>query len=139
MKYLLQILILTSYIWSFGQDVTDATRLNELSYMKEATKVNCDSIEESSLAVRVCLNLKFQKVDSMMNAKLSLYIDTIENDSIKSKILQFHQQWVANRRLQSEVISKGKRGHYLGISYLDCMVNLTERKLEEYRYLLRED
>ena len=93
-----------------AQKSPDAIRLLELEYMKQAWKVDCNQIE-TSFAVRVCLNLKFQKTDSIMNMKYGEYLLTIENDSIRNLIERYQSKWIERRRLQSEIYSSGYKSH----------------------------
>ena len=121
---------------AFGQDHSDAERLSQLSYMQFSDRINCDSMNGTTLEHRVCLNLEFQKVDSIMNEKYIVHLKSIKNDSLKSEVISFHNKWISHRRLQSELYSEGYRGHMLGIAYLSCMVNLTKRRIEEIEFLL---
>ena len=123
----------------FAQEPSDAERLANLSYMKYAEKVNCDSMSGTNLEHRVCLNLEFQRVDSILNTRFDNFIVDIENDSTKLQLIDFQQSWIVNRRRQSEVKSKGYRGHFLGIVYLDCMVKTTKMRIEELEYLMGMD
>ena len=132
-QILIGILICSNVI---AQDITDAERLAKLSYMKGADKTNCDSTSGSNIEHRICLNIEFQRLDSILNVRYDSLLKSIENDSIKNGITKFHKAWVENRRIQSELISDGLQGHSLGIYYLDCMVSTTNRRIEEIEYLL---
>jgi len=124
---------------ALGQDQTDAERLSQLSYMQYADGINCDSTSGSNLEHRICLNLEFQKVDSILNNRFSVFLQTLENDSLKFEIESFQKQWIKERQLQSKIKSEGWRAHMFGIIYLDCMVNLTKRRIEEIEFLSGED
>ena len=122
----------------FSQDSSDAERLRQMDYMKLAEKIDCDSTSGSDLEHRICLNLEFQELDSIMNNNFRELLQRTENDSIKIKLREYQLTWVNNRRLQSELISEGYRGHMLGIIYLHCMVEATRsrnKELEEILYL----
>ncbi len=122
-----------------GQDTTDVAQLKTMKYLEYANRVNCDSTSGSNLEHRICLNLEFQRIDSIMNLRLVSVLKSIENDSIKTEVIKFHEIWVKNRRFQSKFISNGMNGHMLGIYYLDCMVTTTNRRIEELEYLLRNE
>lgn len=123
----------------YSQDTLDVYRLKNLSYMNSVSTVDCGKEDASSLEVKICLNLKFQEVDASMNHLLVTYLSTIVEDSVKTKILVFHDKWLENRRFQSKLISEGVNGHYLGIYYLDCMNATTQRRIDELNYLLRNE
>ena len=59
-----------------SQDTTDVSRLKKMEYLKYTDWVNCDS-SETNLDIRICLNLEFQKVDSIMNSKLVLVLKSV--------------------------------------------------------------
>lgn len=122
----------------YGQDTSDVQRLKQMSYMEYAGKINCDSTSGSNLEHRICLNLAFQELDSIMNNNFIQLLKRAANDTIKNKLREYQLIWVANRRLQSEILSEGYRGHLLGITYLHCMVETTRsrnRELEEILYI----
>lgn len=121
----------------FSQNTEDVERLSKLKYMEFAERINCDSTDGTSYETRVCLNLEFQRVDSILNTRLVEYLNSIEVDSTKTRFIDYHNEWVEYRRFQSKHISKGLRGHSLGIYYLDCMVRLTNGKIEELEYLMK--
>ncbi|WP_170853650.1 lysozyme inhibitor LprI family protein [Lishizhenia tianjinensis] len=79
--------------------------------MQYANKIDCDSTSGSNLEHRICLNLEFQELDSLMNNNFRELLQRTENDSIKSKLSDYQLTWVNNRRLQSELISGGYTGH----------------------------
>ena len=119
-----------------AQDVSDAERLSKMSYMQFADRVNCDSIM-SSLEQRICLNLAFQELDSIVEIRFDSLLEVVENDSLKIELIDYQKMWGKNRHNQSVIISKGFRGHMLGIVYLSAMVNITRRRIEEIEYLIR--
>lgn len=136
MKFLLIPLALTFSLIAFSQDTTDVYRLKNLSYMKYADKVKCKGDANSNLEIRVCLNLEFQKVDAVMNKKFNLLLEKIETDSTRQRQKEFHQNWIEERRFQAKFVSEGMRGHLLGIVYLNCMVRMTNRRIEDIDFLL---
>jgi len=136
MKTVLQILfglVLSSYIQA--QDISDAERLSKMSYMKYADGMNCDSVM-SNLEQRVCLNLEFQELDSIVNLKFDFFLTIVKNDSLKIKLKNYQKMWIKNRHHQSVVVSEGFRGHMLGITYLSRMIDATRRRIGEIEYLM---
>jgi uncharacterized protein YecT (DUF1311 family) len=99
--------------------------------MKYAKRTDCNSTMGTTLEDRICLNLKFQQTDSIMNVKLKKMLHTIANDTIKT----YQNAWVHHRRMKSEIVSEGYRGHMLGIIYLGCMVETTMQRIKEIEEL----
>lgn len=119
-----------------GQYHSDALRLSKMEYMKYAQRMDCQGENNSSLEHRICLNLEFQQVDSLLNVKFKELCSAIKELSVKNQIIQYHESWIDYRRLQSKIVSKGYRGHMLGIIYLANMVQMTEQRLENVKFLL---
>ena len=135
MKLALCFLVCMNSLVALGQDVSDVMRLKDLGYMKLADKVECKNTMGSTLEDRICLNLEFQKVDSIMNVKLTNFLTTVHNDTIRNTINTYQKSWIAHRRIKSKMISEGYRGHMLGIIYLGCMVETTMQRIKEINYL----
>lgn len=131
------LILFTFFIYNitFSQRTEDVERLRKLSYLKYAKNIDCNNKEGFALEHRICLNLKFQRVDSILNNKVDAFIKVIEKDSIKTKWLKHHNNWIINRRLQSEMVSEGFNGHMLGIYYLNCMITISEFKIKEIEFL----
>ena len=53
----------------FSQTQSDAERLANLDYMKRAEEVNCEQATGTSVEQKICLNLEFQKADSLLNKR----------------------------------------------------------------------
>lgn len=132
-----QIVVLLSILCSsvFGQDETDAERLASMSYMKYSSTVNCDSTSGTNLEHKICLNLEFQRVDSILNHRFDLLVSDIENDSIREQLMSFQKHWAKNRRMQSVLVTEGLGGHSAGIYYLRSMIKSTELRIEELENL----
>lgn len=139
MKAPLLLYYLFCAVFIIAQDNSDAVRLKNMSYMRLAGSVSCDDHANSMLEQRICLNLEFQSVDSIMNLKFTALLAKFEEESVQTELKAFQKAWVENRRLQSKLVSTGYRGHMLGIYYLDCMVKTTNRRIEEIEYLLRTE
>lgn len=116
----------------------DAKRLAAMAYMENTGPVDCDEIM-SNREARICYNLKFQRTDSILNAKLNDYLSTYSDDSLKEQFLSHHRNWIEYRRFQSEMYSKGNRGHFLGIRYLGAMTELSRLKIKELSVLMDEE
>lgn len=137
MKNIFSLIIGLSFgVALFAQDYSDSERLAKMEYLKYADRINCDSSNHSNLEHRICLNLEFQKLDSTMNVRFNSLLKKVKEDSIKRQFIDFQKSWEDHRRLQSEWIARGSRGHLLGIYYLSGMVNSTKKRIEEIEYLM---
>jgi len=119
-----------------AQDTSDVQRLREMHYMSLAGDIDCDNTTGTNIEHRICLNLEFQKLDSIMNMTFLKLLARTDNDSIKVKLRENQLSIVNNRRLQSEIISDGYTGHTLGIIYLNCMVESTRSRISELEKIL---
>jgi len=128
------ILLIFLIVTSCSSTETDSERLSKLKYMGIADGLGCSNQNGTTLKERICLNLKFQKVDSIINQLLDSLHSVLP--TAKYTILKDDQEkWIISRRKQSEKASEGFRGHMLGIFYLQKMINLTEERIEYlYRY-----
>ncbi len=131
-------LFLLSTQFSFAQDSTDAIRLRSLRYMQSANPAHCLDEETTGIPIfiRTCLNFEFQRVDSILNKRVLSYLATIEADSSKQQFQKHHQNWINYRRFQSSIVVRGLQGNALGIRYLDCMVQMTKKRIEEIAYFI---
>ena len=116
----------------------DAKRLSQLSYMEKAHQVDCDSMMGTNFESRICLNLEFQRVDSILNVRFQSFVDRVEQIRLQEEFIDYHKTWIEHRRLISETRSDGYRGHMLGISYLASMIASTKARIEELEHFLRE-
>lgn len=132
MRLLLLLLYLTICASLFGQDTSDASRLRMMSYMKLADKVDCDSQKRSSLEQRICINLEFQKEDSIMNALITLKLSSL-SDSLQDALQQEQANWILERKKISEEDAKGYSGNMLVIMYLQSMVDIMRKRIEVVR------
>ncbi len=139
MKLLMVFFLIFSSQLAMGQDNSDAKRLGRLEYMKDKHLIDCDNSTGTSLESRICLNLEFQKLDSIMNVRFVELLDYSVGDSIKTRFKSFQKAWVENRRLQSMLMSEGYSGHMLGIVYLHCMNAATRSRIQELEAILREE
>lgn len=136
MRFLTLLVLLFISSSAHAQDTSDVTRIKNLSYMKLAYEVNCDSTSGSNLEDRICLNLKFQQLDSVMNLLFKQLLGFTSSDSLKKTLINNQLVWVANRRIQSEIVSEGFTGNSSGIIYLSCMNTSTESRIRELEFIV---
>ena len=122
----------------FSQTQSDAERLSRLEYMKHSKDVDCNKTNGTSIEQKTCLNLEFQKTDSLLNSQYEKLLNKIKEDPLKDSIIQFQNRWVLNRRIQAKLVSRGLDGHALGIQYLQSMVQTTKSRTEEIKGLLEQ-
>jgi len=137
MRVYLLLLCLLGTSTLLSQYHSDALRLSKMEYMKYAGRTDCNGDFNSSLEHRICLNLEFQKVDSLLNVNFKKVCEAIDEPSVKNQIIEYHESWIDYRRLQAKLVSKGYRGHMLGIVYLGSMVEMTKRRSQDLNDLIR--
>lgn len=135
-KYYLLTLSLFYTFLGFTQDYSDSKRMKAQPYMQFNYNPKCDSLDGNNAQHKICLNLEFQKIDSIMNNTFIEYLTTIQNDSIKAEIIKFQDIWVNNRRMVSSLKAKGFQGHMLSIYYINSMTFITEKRLEELEFFI---
>lgn len=131
----LTLLLLHTYI-GYNQDYSDSKLMKSQSYMQFDFNPNCDSLDGNNAHHKICLNLEFQKVDSMMNNTFVQYLTFIESESIRSEMINFQNNWVKNRRMVSTIEAEGLQGHMFSIYYISSMIFITEKRLEELEFLI---
>src|SRR5210317_1878584 len=124
------VILTSTLLFSCSSIETDSKRLSKLKYMDIADGVDCSNQNGTTLEERICLNLKFQKVDSILNQGLDSLINDLPYDKA-IKLEDDQVQWITNRREQSEKAAEGLRGHMLGIIYLQKMIDITENSLKD--------
>jgi uncharacterized protein YecT (DUF1311 family) len=124
------VILTSTLLFSCSSIETDSKRLSKLKYMDIADGVDCSNQNGTTLEERICLNLKFQKVDSILNQGLDSLINDLPYDKA-IKLEDDQVQWITNRREQSEKAAEGLRGHMLGIIYLQKMIEITENRIKD--------
>lgn len=113
----------------FAQDTSDASQLRSMEYMRFANRIKCNSQAGSTLDMRICLNLEFQKEDSVLNATFVMKLIPL-SDSLQTVLKQEQASWVLERRSLSKEAAEGFSGHVLGIFYLQSMIDITRKRIE---------
>ena len=108
-----------------------------MKYMQFVKGIDCNNEDISAFEMRICSNLKFQRVDSILNVRFKAFLDSINNDPKKVQQKNIHKTWVEKRRLQSQKNADGYRGHHLGIVYLNTMIEITVKRTVEIENLLK--
>jgi uncharacterized protein YecT (DUF1311 family) len=137
MKKLIVILIVVIFTCpAFAQDFSDSEQMKSQPYMIHADKANCDNMDGNNAEHKICLNLEFQEKDSIMNTHFLDYVKKIENDTVKNTILEYQKVWVTNRRIESSIEAEGYSGHMFSIAYISTMIFITDKRIEELKYLI---
>ena len=84
------ILLIFLIVTSCSSTETDSERLSKLKYMDIADGVDCSNQNGTTLEERICLNQKFQKVDSIINQLLDSLHSVLP--SVKYTILRDNQE-----------------------------------------------
>ena len=129
-------LIFITSLTGFAQDYSDYESMKTQSYMQNNFDPNCDSLDGNNAQHKICLNLEFQNIDSMMNKKYIEYLSTVKIDSVKLNIINFQNAWVKNRKKQSQLKALDYKGHISSIYYISSMCFITKKRLEELEFLI---
>lgn len=114
-----------------SQDTSDVHRLKNLKYMSLSQNVDCNNTSGSNLDHRICLNLEFQELDSVMNKMFVRILNLLDNDSTRIELQRYQLEWVKHRRLHSQILSEGYQGHMLGVRFLYTMIRITRIRIGE--------
>lgn len=87
-RYILILIVGFLYNPVLAQDYSDSESMKYQPYMLYADKADCDNMDGNNAEHKICLNLHFQKLDSIMNSNLLEYVAETENDTIKKSILE---------------------------------------------------
>jgi len=103
-------------------------------YLDFASQVNCDSLTRDNLSARICANLSFQHIDSLLvneyNILLSKY-NTI-NTLLADKFVQSQEIWRELRHWDCNIeSSEFGEASLASISYLDCPKEKTLLRVSE--------
>ena len=123
------LLLITSSL--FGQLTKDSERLSKMDYMQTGVKINCDSTTGSNLEHKICLNIQFQKADSILNLTYLKALKKLDEDSLKNQLKTIQISWVKHRHKQAILASLNSQGHLLGIHYLNYMLIATSNRTTE--------
>ena len=129
-----------AYVFLFSQVNTsklnaqrskDAIRVSNRDYMRFADSVDCDSIEGVSLVEKICLNIEFQRVDSILARRIDTYVSMSDDATERSQKLIYHDIWLENRNFHSASFAKYFDGHYRDIYYFELIILATRKRIEE--------
>jgi uncharacterized protein YecT (DUF1311 family) len=98
-------------------------------------RVDCDSCEGVTPCYRICADLEFIRLDSLMELEFDRLLKAAPNDSTRGRLRDHHQQWIAARRGQCGLLGEGWRDSWRMIFYVDCMNELTRLRTTEIGYL----
>ncbi|NRD21921.1 DUF1311 domain-containing protein [Winogradskyella litoriviva] len=132
-------LLFGSMLFGFSQNTKDVGFIKEQTYLKYSEKVDCNNTSGSNFETRICLNIKLRRVDSIMLSKFDKFVNTVNNDSLKSIFLDYQKNWEAERKSISLLKSDGFKGHVEAIIYMSSMVELTKLRLKAIANILDEE
>ena len=138
------ILTICSSTYIFSQGHID--HIKNQPYLKNFDKSKCDSIIEDAMTGRACLNLAFQKSDSILTDLYNRMIEifqTSELEDIKKKeagFIELQNEWREFRdkhcKIYSAYFDGSASGHTKGSVYLGCLKELTEDRISELKSMI---
>lgn len=137
------IVFLVSSFYCFSQGHIE--RIKNQPYLKLKNKVNCNDTPGDNLSMRICANLAFQKSDSLLCVIYYSIFDTAPGsgiDSLKQKVIKMQDSWRMLRDQHCSIIMAMYEDcggcHKRAIEYLNCLTELTCRRIWELQKLAEE-
>lgn len=127
----------------FSQGHIDHIKNQE--YLKHKNKIDCNNQLGDNLSERICVNLAYQKEDSILTVvydSLLLKAEDSSMDSLKYNIIELQTTWRTFRDQHCAIIYKSYEGcagcHLQAIAYMNCLIELTADRVKELRNLYQQ-
>lgn len=145
LKYMKAWLLMVLFV-HFNQATVYSQRhiehIKNQKYMPLNKEVDCSNLPGDNLSERICANLSFQKSDSLLALIYDSVLILSQTNSSKhthQKIVEMQAKWRNFRDSHCEIIydSYDNCGacHQRAISYLICLKELTNTRIEELKKL----
>lgn len=139
-KLLMLLCLLCTLQTAYSQRHID--HIKNQKYLQQKKDVDCNNLPGDNLSERICANLSFQKSDSLLAL---IYDDLLKlsktnaSKDMHQKIVEMQLNWRKFRDSHCEIIYDSYENcggcHQRAISYLVCMKELTDIRIEELRKL----
>jgi uncharacterized protein YecT (DUF1311 family) len=116
-------------------------------YLLNFDKSRCDSNSADASSSRACLNLAFQKSDSLLtdvfNEMVKIFEESEWEDTKKQKpaFIELQKQWRSFRDkhcgIYSAYFESSASGNTKGAVYLGCLKELTEDRISELKSMIQ--
>jgi uncharacterized protein YecT (DUF1311 family) len=97
-------------------------------------QVDCDSCEGVTPCIRICTDLEFILLDSLLDLDFNRLLQAAP-DSVRPMLTNHHRNWIIARREQCEVITQGESNGYAMINYVACLNESTRLRTAEVAHL----
>ena len=108
-------------------------------YLQYANGVNCDSAI-TTLELRICANLAYQKSDSILNSTYQEIISELDDHDqirVKNQLKVAQQNWISFRDEHCEIYSDIYEGGSLSmVIFMQCLDEVTHNRIQELQTLL---
>lgn len=119
----------------------DIQNIKNQPYLKDKDKVSCDSAF-TTLELRICANMNFQKSDSILNMIYEAVLQKCEElqlPNVGDTIKQANLDWIKYRDRHCKVYwTMYEGGTFQSIVFLNCLTKITDERREELEVLLME-
>lgn len=110
-------------------------------YLKYRDQINCDSAF-TTLEMRVCSNIHYQKNDSLMwvtYRKLEDRLTELEREESITLLKEAQDEWQEYKSTQCKMrCNMYKGGSIEAVVYLRCLSDVTDKRREELHKMLEE-
>jgi len=124
-------------IFAFGQP--DMENIKSQPYLEHKEHLNCDSAI-TTLELRICANLKYQKSDSLLNDIYQKIISEIENEylNIDEALFQRSQEeWKEYRDSHCNIYwEMYDGGSFQSVVYMECLADITNERISRLKEIL---
>jgi uncharacterized protein YecT (DUF1311 family) len=98
-------------------------------------RMDCDSCEGVTPCYRICADLEFIRLDSLMEVEFNSVLRAAASDSARNELRKYHEQWLVSRRGQCGMLGDGWRDGVRAVFYMDCMNEFTRHRTAELVFL----
>jgi uncharacterized protein YecT (DUF1311 family) len=108
-------------------------------YMKLKGDVDCNSIDGDNLSEKICVNLAYQKSDSLLVIAYKKLLQKQASDTERNKFISIQKDWRQFRDKHCAIVWDSYKGGSLQSTfYLRCLTELTDNRRKELESLLED-
>jgi len=109
-------------------------------YMRSSGNIDCNNIEGNNLSEKICINLTYQKSDSLLVIVYKKLLQEQASDTERDKIISIQKDWRQFRDKHCAIVWDSYKGGSLQSTvYLKCLTELTDNRRRELESLLQEN
>lgn len=128
------LLLLPAVLWAQRPSEREFIRGTLQHFGGLVQQVDCDSCEGVTPCIRICTDLEFIRLDSLLELEFEGLLQVVP-DSVRSMFTSYHERWIVGRREQCGVVTDGESSGYAMINYVTCLNESTRLRAAEVAYL----